>query len=125
LKRLDIPGLIAKALQEEGLPAVAESKAKPPMLSVARIELIPQIASTDDGGLDCASLVSILAESEATVHIPPVDAPRSVTILYWHEGAMAASGQSVHGTLVSDMLHKMALEFVTAYKRAQPNPADQ
>jgi hypothetical protein len=120
LVREDIAALLDKALHGDSVPAIPVASANPPMIGSARIELVPEIASMGDQGLDCTSWVSLTAQSQSNVRIAPVDTPRSVTVVYWHQGTMVASGQPVHEHAVGEVLEKMAHKFAQQYRIDQP-----
>ena len=119
LVRDNLADELNKVLQGANLPAVSTAIAKPPQIGVARIDLLPEVVSTNSEGLDCTSWVSLTAQSQSNVKVQPVDVLRNVTIGYWHEGTMIASGQSVHAHLVTETLQKMATEFAEQYKLDQ------
>ncbi|HEU0118801.1 MAG TPA: hypothetical protein VFR09_09235 [Alphaproteobacteria bacterium] len=120
LVREELNTILMKALTDNSVPAIAVSDAKPPMMGVARIELVPEIASISNSTLDCTSYISLTAQSQNNVAVPPVDTPRSVTVVYWRKGVMAASDQSLHSKTVGDVLKKMVLDFSQRYRTDQP-----
>jgi len=120
LSREDLARAIDKVLTENNIPALTATDAKPPMMGAARIELIPELSTINNGSLDCTSWVSLTAETRNNLRIPPVDTPRSVTVTYWHQGAIIASEHSGHEGLAEDILKKMALQFAQQYRLDQP-----
>lgn len=120
LGREQIASELFKALNGTGVPAVPVADAKPPVMGVARIDLIPQIDTHADDNLDCVTWVSLSAESRANAVIPPVATLRGVTVLYWRQHVMIASNQSAHEQLVGDNLEKMAAQFAQQYRLDQP-----
>jgi hypothetical protein len=89
-------------------------------MGVARIELVPEIASVSTQELDCTSWISLTAQNQTNVHIPPVDTLRNVTVVYWKQGSMVTSGQALHHALIGDLLKKMADQFAQQYHIDQP-----
>ncbi len=127
LVREELAGILKKALTDSNVPAIAATDAKPPIMGVARIELVPEIASVNSQDLDCVSWVSLTAQSRSNVRVPPVDTLRSITVVYWRQGTMVASGQASHERLIGDLLKKMAQQFAQQYRIDQPPdiPASQ
>jgi len=120
LVREDLAAVLNKSLQIDSIPATAASEAKPQMLGVARIELVPEIAPVNSQSLDCTSWISLTAQSQGGLHIPPIETPRSVTVVYWHQGLMVSSGQSTHAHAVEEALERMAHAFAKQYRIDQP-----
>jgi hypothetical protein len=115
----ELNAVVTKTLRDNDVTALLASKAEPMMIDVARIEMVPEIVPADSGGLDCSSWVSLAAQSQNTLRVPPVDAPRTVTVVYWRQGMMVTSIQSSHNALIGQTLEKMALQFVRKYKQDQ------
>jgi len=111
---------LVKAFEGTSVPAISYLDAKPPSLGVARIELNSEVYTRTNEDLECVSWISITATSHANLVVPPVNTLRSVTILYWHQRAMVASGQSIHPHVVKDLLQRMATEFAQQYRLDQP-----
>jgi hypothetical protein len=120
LTREQIASVLAHALTGTNVPAVAAIDAKPPVLGVARIELIPEIYSHTDESLGCVSWVSLAAENRANAVIPPVNTLRGVTVVYWRQHTVVSSSQSTHEQTVGDVLQKMAVQFAQQYRLDQP-----
>jgi len=120
LERESIAASLNKILSDSGTPAIPAAIAKPPMMGVARIELVPEIWSLAQQGLDCTSWVSLSAQSQSNVHIPPLDVLRNVKIVYWQKGALIASGQANHAEKVNQLLSEMAQQFAKQYRLDQP-----
>jgi hypothetical protein len=120
LSREQIANVLAKAFVGTNVPFVPVNEAKPPVLGVARIELIPEITSHTNETLDCVSYLSLSAENRVNAVIPPVATLRSVTVVYWRQRTMAASNQSTHVNLVNTVLEKMAAQFAQQYRLDQP-----
>ena len=125
LSRDDVAAVLAKALAGSGVPAVPVADAKPVVAGMARIELIPEISTYMDENLGCVSWISLSAESRSKVIIPPVNALRSETIVYWRQHTKVASGQSAHAQTVDNVLQKMASQFVQQYRLDQPPQIQQ
>jgi hypothetical protein len=122
LVREDLANIINKSLIEDGVPAFPVTDAKPAQIGVARIDLVPEIYSFSSNGLDCVSWISLTAKNTATVEVPPVDAPRSVTVIYWQQGLMLSSSQSLHARVVGEAMQKLVKKFAQKYKLDQPPP---
>lgn len=120
LSREQVASIFQKAFFESGVPVMSVVDAKPPMVGVARIQLLPEISTHIDENMNCVSWVSMSAESRANVVIPPVTSPRNVTVVYWRQHTKAVSGQSLHPRKVSDALNKMADQFAQQYRVDQP-----
>lgn len=120
LSREKIADLFDNVFKKTDVPAVAVVDARPPISGIARIQLIPQISSYEDQNLDCISWVSLSAESHNNVVIPPVDAPRSVTAVYWRQHAKVFSSQAIHAQKVEEVLKKLAEQFAQQYRIDQP-----
>ena len=114
--------ILEQTLKDNNVPAVAVAEAKPPVIGVARINLLPDVFSFNSQGLDCTSWVSLAAESHNSIRVPPVDTSRNVTVSYWREGTMLGSSQTTHERTVSEALRKLALHFAEQYKLDQPPP---
>ncbi|MDR3451072.1 MAG: hypothetical protein P4M15_15240 [Alphaproteobacteria bacterium] len=125
LTREEVSRVMAKALTGSGVPAIPVAEAKPLSLGVARIELMPQIASHAGDNLDCISWVTLAAENRANVVVPPVPTLRGVTIVYWRQQSMVSSSQSQHAPATDDVLEKMAGQFAQQYRLDQPSSAPQ
>lgn len=120
LQRETITNSIVKNLTDSNVPAMASANAKPPMMGVARIELVPEISTISNGGLDCTSWVSLTAQTSSNARIPPIDVLRNVKIVYWQQGVLLASAQSTHPEQLRDTMQTMALQFGRQYRLDQP-----
>ena len=125
LSREKIASVLAKSLEGTTVPAIAALDAKPPVIGVARIQLVPQIASHMGENFDCVSWISLSAESRAAAVIAPITTLRSFTAVYWHQQVKAASGASTHPQLVGEILQKMATQFAQQYRLDQPPALSQ
>ena len=88
------------------IPAVTEAEAKPVAGSQTRVDLVTEIVSINEG-LDCRSWVSISAQTDNNLAIPPVDILRNVNVVYWHQGSLINSTQAVHQKSLAAALDKM------------------
>ncbi len=120
LSRDSITDYLVRELQKGGVPAVAASQAPPPVLGVARIQMIPDVLVYADESLNCVSWIALSAESRANIVVPPVTLPRSVTIRYWQDRGRASSASSIHKQALEAALQKMATAFAQQYKLDQP-----
>jgi hypothetical protein len=120
LSREQLANILKSSFAGTTVPAVAVVDAKPQMVGVARIQLIPEITTYVDENLNCASWISLSAESRIKVVIPPVSAPRNVTAVYWRQHNKVVSGQSLHPQKVADVVKKMVEQFSQQYRLDQP-----
>jgi hypothetical protein len=120
LERETLTNTINKTLTDNAVPAFSVANAKPPMMGVARIELVPEISTISNQSLDCTSWVSLTAQTQSNVRIPPVEVLRNVKIVYWQQGILVPSSQSTHVDQVNDFLTKMAQQFAQQYRMDQP-----
>jgi hypothetical protein len=121
LTKEGISSLLKYAFAGKDVPAIPAAAARPTTANVARIKLIPEIASHVDDNLGCISWVSLSAESRATVIIPPVSAPREETILYWRLNSKVASSLTSHPQKISEALRMLADRFAQQYTHDQRN----
>lgn len=120
LSREDLAAALNKTLKDKGVPATPVTEAEPPVLGAARIELVPEVFSFNSQGLDCTSWLSLTAQSQNSVHIPPVDISRNVMITYWHEGVLLSSSQATHERIIGEALQRLGQKFAQQYKLDQP-----
>lgn len=120
LERESLANAINKTLTDNAVPAIPVATAKPPMMGVARIDLVPEISTIATQDLDCTSWVSLTAQTQNNVVVPPIEVLRNVKIVYWQQGLMVASPQSTHSDRIAEYLKKMALQFAQRYRMDQP-----
>ncbi|MFA4994333.1 MAG: hypothetical protein WC521_03415 [Bdellovibrionales bacterium] len=120
LAREQLASVFTSSFAGTTVPAVAMVDAKPQMVGVARIQLIPEVSTYVDENLNCASWISLSAESRIRAVIPPVTAPRNVTAIYWRQHNKVVSGQSLHPQKVADVVRKMVEQFSQQYRLDQP-----
>jgi len=120
LQREPLTNAIVKMLTDSNAPAIPTSAAKPPLMGVARIELVPEISTLSNDGLDCTSWVSLSAQTQSNVRIAPIDVLRNVKVVYWQQGLLLATAQSTHASQVRDSLNIMAQQFARQYRLDQP-----
>jgi hypothetical protein len=125
LSRDTLEALMLKALSVGGTPVYSVSEAKPPIMGIARIDLVPEVSSYTDENLNCVSWVSLSAESRVNAVVQPVTTLRSITAVYWRQRTMAASSQSTHAQNVGETLRKMAQQFSQQYRLDQPPDVQQ
>ncbi len=65
LSREDIAKTLAQDLKLSGVPDFSIADSTPPVFGVARIMLVPEIASVTNQELECTSWVSLTAESQS------------------------------------------------------------
>ncbi len=121
LSRADLTSSLVTTLQGLGVPAVSVLDAKPLMIGAARIELTPETATLNNQGIECTSWVELRAQTKNTLHIPPVELRREVTVVYWRAGQLANSGETQHANLVKELLLKQGRQFGEQYKADQPS----
>ncbi len=122
LTRGEMEKNILKALTVVGIPVVPVIDAKPPMLGVARIELLPEVVSLGGNATECTSWVSLTAQTQNTLTIAPVAIPRSVTIIYFKSGLLLNSSVTSHAQIVGEAFGKLADQFGRRFKLDQPPP---
>jgi hypothetical protein len=120
LSRDQVATALAKAFVGTGVPVTPVNEVKPPVLGIARIDLVPEISVHTDENLDCISWVSLSAENRVNAVIPPVPTQRGVTVVYWREHSMVTSSQSTHTDAISQMVQKLGSEFAQQYRLDQP-----
>ncbi|MGE3623984.1 MAG: hypothetical protein AB7H77_08985 [Bdellovibrionales bacterium] len=120
LTQNDLDAVIAKTLKDAGVPHAMVGDAKPAMAGRARINFGATIITLNSQGMDCTSWVSLAAETKNSLHVPPVDISRNVTVVYWREGSLMTTSQTVHARQVSDALQKITRHFAEQYKLDQP-----
>ena len=119
-----IPGTLLsdffRAMKSYGLPIQSLLEAKPPMVGVPRVDLVPEIYSVYDKGLNCVSWVSLTAQSQSAMPLAPVPTPRRVTVTYWRNGVLIGSPENFHAHEVSEALLRLGHQFADQYKTDQP-----
>jgi hypothetical protein len=120
LSREDIAKTLAQDVKLANVPAFSIADSTPPEFGVARITLVPEISSVTNHELECTSWISLTAESQTNTIVPPIETLRSVKVVYWRQGTMAVSNQSVHAHLIADTLDKMVAQFAQQYHTEQP-----
>lgn len=120
LVREELAAAILKILKDSSVPSVLASEAKPPMMGLARVNLVTEISTIDNQGLDCTSWVSLSAQTQSNAVIQPVETSRSFTAVYWRQGLLIGSGQATHARLVTETLQNMAKKFAQQYRVDQP-----
>jgi len=120
LSREMVSSILSKSFSGTSFPAVMSIEAKPPVLGVARIQLIPQISTYTNDSLDCISWISLTAENKANIVVPPVQTARNLRVIYWQSRMLASSGRTTHEQKVIDALKSMADDLIQRYRVAQP-----
>ncbi|MDD5587197.1 MAG: hypothetical protein PHY92_09660 [Alphaproteobacteria bacterium] len=113
---------LLKSLKNYGLPAFSLIEAKPSMMGVARIELFPEVVSANTEGIVCTSWVSVSAQTQNTLPLPPIETPRNVIVTYWRGGVLVSSVESTHGKVLADAFEKLARQLSIQFNRDQPPP---
>jgi hypothetical protein len=122
LSRESLNDDLQRNLKLGSVPIILVNEAKPAMLGVARIELLPEIVTIYFEGLGCTSWISLAAQSKHSLKIPPVETPRSITVSYWRSGLMVSTNISSHSRLVAEAFQKLAKKFADQYRLDQPPP---
>lgn len=117
-----ISDLIIKELKTNQIASYSDMSAPVHNMVVARVELLPEVVTLYGQGLDCTSWISLSAQTRESVTIPPIKAPRSVSIIYWRGGLLISSGQSTHPQAVNEALEKLTASFAKKYHYDQPPP---
>ncbi len=112
---------LAQSLKSSGVTVIRESGAKPPVIGVARIDVVPEIVVLSKRGVgDCTSWISLSAQTNNTIRIPPVEAPRSVTVVYWKKGILVSSGETAHSRTVSNEMAGLGRDLGNQHRVDQP-----
>ena len=114
--------VLIKDLKNYNLPAFSLIEAKPSQMDMARIELLPEVITSNTQGVECTSWVALTAQSLATVRIPPVETPRNIVVTYWRGGILVSSAETSHGQVVADNFDKLARQLSLQFNRDQPPP---
>lgn len=120
VSRKDVGATIIENLSKEKVPVIPISEARPPIVGVARIDLIPEVVTLNTQGGDCTSWLSMVAQTQNTLVIPPVEVPRNVIITYWRSGMIVSSTQTGHGEALNKAVQKLTKLFSKQYKIDQP-----
>jgi hypothetical protein len=117
-----LSGGLVKSFKNYDVPAVSVIDAKPAQIGSARVDMIPEIIVSGSQGLECTSWVSLSAQTQQTLRIPPLEAPRNVIVTYWRGGLMVSSTSTSHPQALADALDKLARQFAQQFKLDQPPP---
>lgn len=125
LSQQDFLNSIDRTMKTDNVPAVLINKAKPGLASIARIDVIPEIVAIDNAvqnktDENCTTWVSLVAQTQNVLVVPPVETPRSVVVTYWRSGLIVQSPQTSHNRLVNETLQKLTRDFDKQYQVAQP-----
>jgi hypothetical protein len=122
LGREETSNLLVSALKNGEAPIIPAATAKPADPNVARIDLIPEVSISILPSGECASWVSITAQSEAALRLSPVPVVRKLVVTYWRYGNLIVSMKEGHPTAVNGYFQKLATAFAKQYKLDQPPP---
>jgi hypothetical protein len=122
LARGEVDTALLKMLKNAGLPVFSPVDAKPPMLGVGRIDLIPEIVSISSQGTECASWVALSAQTHSTVRVPPIETPRNVVVAYWQGGLLIDSSATNQPRAIMEALEKLSVQLAQQYRLDQPPP---
>ena len=120
LTRENVGSALYKAFAGTTVPVTPIIDAKPLMMGVARISLIPVVSTHMDDNMDCISWVSLSAESRTNVTILPVTTVRSITAVYWRGHTKLVTSQSQHADKFGFVIQKLGEQFAQQYKLDQP-----
>lgn len=115
-----VQSIFDKAFAGTRFPAVSPTEGRVMKDGAARASLVTEIHSHVDEILGCVSWISLSVESQVVLSIPPIMAPRNVTVVYWRSAAKAFSGQSVHTEKIEEVLGQMAERLARQYEFSQP-----
>ncbi len=118
LSKEELGKQLKQIMETAGIPAVTLDQPRPPIVSIARVELIPDIVSTNQG-LDCVSWISLSVESDERLVIQPVELLRETTVQYWTQGALISSGQAEHQRTVVGAMQKMIDNLAKKFRKDQ------
>jgi len=111
---------LIKLLKNYGLPAFSPVEAKPAQMDVARIEIHPEVVTSNSQDVECTSWVSLSAQTQNALRVPPVETPRSVVVTYWRGGLMVNSLETAHAHVVAEAFEKLVRQLSSQYNRDQP-----
>ena len=120
LSREQIASAFARSFAGSTVPAIPEQEARPPVMGIFRIKLIPMISTYADANLNCASWISLSAENRISGAIPPLGILRTVTSVYWRYHIKVSTSQSMHAQRVTETIQKLADKFALQYRQDQP-----
>jgi len=109
-----------KSMKSFSIPALSSLEAGPQKNNIARLDILPEIVTAKDPGRDCTSWISLTAQSRNSIIVPPIQAKRNVTIVFWRGGLMVNSGNGVHQQALIDAFDKLSNAFSSQYKNDQP-----
>lgn len=112
--------VVKKSLQTNGVPAVTAAEVNLDTITPAHIDLLPEVTSMDNQGFDCTSWISLSAQTNSNVIVPPIDTLRNVVVLYWHDGSLVETSQVLHERTLEDSLQKMTMRLADKFKADQP-----
>ncbi len=113
---------IVKSLKNFGLPAMSVLEAKPVKMGTARIEIVPEVLSSNSQGIECTSWVSLTAQSHNTVKVLPIETPRNLIVTYWRANVLVSSIENSHFQVLKDSFDKLIRKLAQQYKMDQPPP---
>lgn len=120
LSEQKISEALTKQLKGYGAPATSAVEAKPAQLGSARVDIVTDVSTHSNQGLDCTSYVQVSAQTKDMLEIPPIKIRRSVTVTYWQNGLIVSSVSSAHERVIQDALEKLARALAERYKADQP-----
>jgi len=121
IARGEIDTALIKILKNYGLPITVPQNAKPAHVGFARIDLVPEVVtSNNQDSSECTTWISLSAQTNSTVRIPPVETPRNVVVTYWRGGLLVTSSPTANGRAINDALDKLARQLSQQYKLDQP-----
>lgn len=113
---------VVQDLKSYNLPAFSVMEAKPIKIGVARVEIVPEILSTNSQGIECTSWVSLTAQSNNTLRIPPIETPRNIIVTYWRANILVSSSENAHPQVLNDAFDKLTRKFAQQFRMDQPPP---
>ena len=120
----EISHIALKSLKNDSLPAFSVINAPAPKEDVARIDLLPTVASIQTTEGTCTSWVAFTAQGRNLVVLPPVSTARSVVVTYWEGGLLVHSKKEQHPQSLVNAIDKLVLQFARQYRLDQPPSLD-
>ena len=120
LSSQELMTLILKGLTTLGLPVFSVVDAPPFKPEVARVDLFPDVVTLQPQEAICISWVSLTAQSNEIINLPPVEVPRSVLVTYFSSGMMFGGSVNGHANAIKDTIDKLGAQLVKQYRNDQP-----
>ncbi|HAX92136.1 MAG TPA: hypothetical protein DCY07_08040 [Rhodospirillaceae bacterium] len=116
----EISHIALKSLKNDELPAFSVINAPASKEDVARIDLLPTVASMQTNETSCTSWIAFSAQGRNLVVLPPVSTARSVVVTYWEGGLLVHSTVEKHPQALVNAIDKLVVQFARQYRLDQP-----